>query len=87
MNKGESNSKIPFPNGGIIGHIHLRVTNLERSIKFYHEKFGLDMTTTDWISMGIQFLSEGGTITTLQLTLYSLNGDVHRDGVTGLNLQ
>src|SRR5215475_1732964 len=59
-NKGESNSKIPFPNGGIIEHIHLRVTNLERSIRFYHEKLSLDMTAVDWISMGIAFLSEGG---------------------------
>jgi len=32
--KGESNNKIQFPKGGIIGHIHLRVTNLERSIRF-----------------------------------------------------
>jgi len=25
----ESYNKIPFPNGGIIGHIHLKVTNLK----------------------------------------------------------
>jgi catechol 2,3-dioxygenase len=58
-NKGGSNNKTPFPKGGIIGHIHLRVTNLERSIKFYHEKLGLDMMA-DWRSMGAAFLSEGG---------------------------
>jgi len=76
---------LPFPNGGIIGHIHLRVTNLERSIRFYHEKLGLDMLTTDWISMGIAFLSEGGYHHHVAInTLYSLNGDVHRDRVTGL---
>jgi catechol 2,3-dioxygenase len=33
-----------FPNGARIGHMHLRVTRLERSIKFYHEKLGLDIT-------------------------------------------
>jgi catechol 2,3-dioxygenase len=84
-NNVESHNRIPFPNGGVIGHIHLRVTNLERSIRFYHEKLGLDMTTTDWISMGIAFLSEGGYHHHVAInTLYSLNGDVHRDGVTGL---
>jgi catechol 2,3-dioxygenase len=84
-NNVESHNKIPFPNGGIIGHIHLRVTNLERSIKFYHEKLGLKMTTADWISMGIAFLSEGGYHHHVAInTLYSLNGEVHRDGVTGL---
>jgi catechol 2,3-dioxygenase len=85
MNNVESNNKIPFPKGGIIGHIHLRVTNLERSIRFYHEKLGLDITTTDWISMGIAFLSEGGYHHHIAInTLYSLHGDVHREDVTGL---
>ena len=82
-NNGESNNKIPFPKGGIIGHIHLRVTNLERSIRFYHEKLGLDMTTADW--MGIAFLSEGGYHHHVAInTLESLHGDVHREDVTGL---
>jgi catechol 2,3-dioxygenase len=85
MNKGESNSKIAFPNGGVIGHIYLRVTNSERSIKFYHKKLGLDMTTTDWISMGIAFLSEVGYHHQVAInTLNSLNGDVHWDSVTKL---
>ena len=84
-NKAESNNNIPFPKGGIIGHIHLRVTNLERSIRFYHEKLGLDITTADWISMGIAFLSEGGYHHHVPInTLYSLDGDVHRKDVTGL---
>ena len=44
------------------------------------------MTTTDRISMGIAFLSEGGYHHHVAInTLYSLNGDIHRDGVTGLN--
>ena len=43
------------------------------------------MTTTDWISMGIAFLSEGGYHHHVAInTLCSLNGDSHRDGVTGL---
>ena len=82
-NNGESNNKIPFPKGGIIGHIYLRVTNLERSIRFYHEKLGLDMTA-DWTSMGVAFLSEGGYHHHVAInTLYSLDGDVDREDVTG----
>ena len=49
--KEERNNVKAFPTGARIGHIHLRVTNLERSIKFYHEKIGLDITV-NWLSMG-----------------------------------
>lgn len=34
----QRNNAKTFPTGARIGHIHLRVTNLESSIKFYHEK-------------------------------------------------
>jgi catechol 2,3-dioxygenase len=81
---GESRNVIPFPNGGMIGHMHLRVTNLERSIWFYHEKLGLDITA-DWRSMGAAFLSEGGYHHHIGInTWYSLNGDIHQDNVIGL---
>ena len=44
--EGETNNNIEaFPTGARIGHIHLKVTNLERSMKFYHEKLGLDITS------------------------------------------
>jgi catechol-2,3-dioxygenase len=34
---------------------------LERSIRFFHEKVGLDITGTEkWRSMGVSFLSGGG---------------------------
>ena len=39
--------------------MHIKVTNLERSIKFYHEKLMLDITL-NWMSMGAAFLSAGG---------------------------
>jgi catechol 2,3-dioxygenase-like lactoylglutathione lyase family enzyme len=39
--------------------MHLRVTNLECSIKFYHEILGLGITV-NWTSMGAAFLSAGG---------------------------
>jgi catechol 2,3-dioxygenase len=82
--KDESNNAIPFPTGGRIGHIHLRVTNLERSISFYHEKLGLDLTV-DWRSMGAAFLSKGGYHHHIGInTWYSLDGEVHEDDVNGL---
>lgn len=84
INKGASIKETPFPQGGIVGHIHLKVTNLERSIRFYHEKLGLDMTA-DWRSMGAAFLSEGGYHHHIGMnTWYSLDGDVHQDDMTGL---
>jgi catechol 2,3-dioxygenase len=62
LNEEERKTAKAFPTGARIGHIHIRVTNLERSIKFYHEKIGLDITS-DWSSMGASFLSAEGTIT------------------------
>ena len=49
--RDEINNAKAFPTGAKIGHMHLRVTNLERSIKFYHQKIGLDITL-DWRSDG-----------------------------------
>ena len=48
-----------FPRGANIGHMHLKVTDLERSKKFYAETLGLDLTS-DWSSFGAVFLSVGG---------------------------
>jgi catechol 2,3-dioxygenase len=84
INEDESKNAIPFPTGGRIGHIHLRVTNLERSIKFYHEKLGLDLTV-DWRLMGAAFLSKGGYHHHIGInTWHSLDGEVHEDDVIGL---
>ncbi len=59
----ERNNAKAFPTGARIGHIHLRVTNLERSIKFYHEKIGLDITA-DWSSMVLHSFLQADTIIT-----------------------
>jgi catechol 2,3-dioxygenase len=80
----ERNNAKAFPTGARIGHIHLRVTNLERSIKFYHEKIGLDITV-DWSSMGAAFLSAGGYHHHIGMnTWHSLNGEDHMSGEAGL---
>jgi catechol 2,3-dioxygenase len=84
LNKEERKNPKAFPTGARIGHMHIRVTNLERSIKFYHEKIGLDITS-DWSSMGAAFLSAGGYHHHIVMnTWHSLNGEVHGDGETGL---
>ena len=84
LNKDEKETAKAFPTGARIGHMHLRVTNLQRSIKFYHEKIGLDITL-DWSSMGAAFLSAGGYHHHIGInTWHSLNGKVHGDGETGL---
>ena len=69
-----------FPTGGRIVHIHLKVTNLKRSIRFYHEKLGLDLTS-DWSSIGAAFLSAAGYHHHIGInTWHSLGREGHRDG-------
>lgn len=77
----EKDNAEAFPAGARIGHMHLKVTNLERSIKFYHEKIGLDITV-DWSSMGATFFSAGGIYHhhIAINTWHSLNGESHING-------
>jgi catechol 2,3-dioxygenase len=80
----ERNNIEAFPTGARIGHIHLKVTNLERSMKFYHEKLGLDITL-NWGSMGAAFLSAGGYHHHIGMNTWnSLNGESHIHGKVGL---
>ena len=84
LNKGERHNAEAFPSGARIGHIHLRVTNLERSIKFYHEKLGLDITLNSG-SMGAAFLSAGGYHHHIGMNTWnSLGGAAHTHGEAGL---
>src|SRR5215216_1365020 len=39
IDRVESENAVAFPTGARIGHMHLKVTNLVRSIKFYHELY------------------------------------------------
>ncbi len=84
LSKDEKDNPISFPRRARIGHMHLRVTNLERSVKFYHEKLGLDIMA-NIPSFGAAFLSAGGYHHHIGLnTWHSLGGSPHRDGDAGL---
>ncbi len=73
-----------FPNGAKIGHMHLRVTNLQRSVMFY-QKLGFDVTS-DWSTMGASFLAAGDYHHHIGLnTWHSLGGNVHVKGEIGLD--
>jgi catechol 2,3-dioxygenase len=75
---------VAFPNGARIGHIHLRVTDLAQSVRFYRDKLGLDVNA--YIpEIGAAFLSVGGYHHHLGLnTWHSEGGSAHREGEAGL---
>lgn len=84
MDRLESENPVAFPIGARIGHMHLKVTDLQRSIKFYHKILGFDITV-DWRSMGAAFLSAGGYHHHVGMnTWHSMNGKVHSNDVLGL---
>ncbi len=84
LNGDERNNPVAFPTGVRIGHIHLRVTNLERSVKFYHEKLGLDIIG-HLPAIGAAFLSVGGYHHHIGMnTWHSQNGKPHQRGEAGL---
>lgn len=84
VNEEETKNPKAFPSGARIGHMHLKVTNLERSIKFYHEKLMLDITL-NWRSMGAAFLSAGGYHHHVGMNTWrSLNGKILSNNDAGL---
>jgi catechol 2,3-dioxygenase len=85
MDRLESENPVAFPIGARIGHMHLKVTNLQRSIKFYHKILGFDITVNWTTSMGAAFLSAGGYHHHVGMnTWHSMNGKVHSNDVLGL---
>jgi len=76
---------VPFPMGARIGHMHLRVTDLQRSVRFYHEALGLEVMM-NVPEMGAAFLSAGGYHHHIGLnTWLSEDGAPHEDGEMGLD--
>src|SRR5258708_10827609 len=71
------------PAGARIGHVHLKVAEIERSVQFYHELMGFDIVT----QLGNQaaFLSAGGYHHHLGLNTWeSAGGHPPAPGTTGL---
>ena len=72
-----------IPAGTSIGHVHLKVADLDRAVRFYHELMGFDIIAR----YGTQaaFLSAGGYHHHLGLNTWeSLNGQSPARGTTGL---
>ena len=66
-----------------IGHVHLKVSDLERSIAFYHDNFGFDVMSR--YGPQAAFLSAGGYHHHLGLNTWeSLDGGPPQGGSTGL---
>jgi catechol 2,3-dioxygenase len=85
LTKDERASPSRFANGARIGHMHLRVTDLQRSVSFYHEMLGFDIVT-NYPEMGASFLSVGGYHHHIGLNTWnSLGGSPHREGEAGLD--
>lgn len=81
MKKSNKNSLIDPK--AYIGHIHLKVSNLERSVKFYTEILGFEVTTR--IGTQAAFLSTGGYHHQIGLnTWQSANGSPPPPNSTGL---
>ena len=71
-----------IPAGTHIGHVHLKVADLERSVRFYSDIMGFDLL----MNMGTAaFLSAGGYHHHLGLNTWeSLNGSPPAKGTTGM---
>ncbi len=85
LSEDDRDHPVAFPNAARIGHMHLRVTSLERSVRFYHQQLGLDIIG-NLPSIGFAFLSAGGYHHHIGLnTWHSLGGKPHREGEMGLD--
>ncbi|NNU79288.1 glyoxalase [Halovulum dunhuangense] len=73
----------PAPEGLRIGHVHLRVADLDRAIAFYRDVLGLDLVQR--YGPGAAFLSAGGYHHHIGLNTWdSLGGTPPPRGHTGL---
>ena len=79
----DSITQQPAPAGTRIGHVHLKVADLERAVSFYHDLMGFDVVAR----YGTQaaFLSAGGYHHHIGLNTWeSLGGAPAPPGYTGL---
>jgi catechol 2,3-dioxygenase len=72
-----------IPAGAFIGHVHLKVADLERSIRFYRDLLGFNLVTR--YGRQAAFLSAGGYHHHIGLNTWeSANGSPPPSGTTGL---
>lgn len=72
-----------IPAGARIGHVHLKVAEIDRSVRFYHDLMGFDVTAR--IENQAAFLSAGGYHHHLGLNTWeSAGGQPPAKGTTGL---
>lgn len=82
---GADSGPTVFPAGTVMGHMHLKVTDLSRSVDFYSNKLGLDITA-QMSSIGATFLSAGGYHHHVGLnTWHTLGGSPRQRQETGLD--
>jgi len=73
----------PIPPQTFIGHVHLKVSNIERSVKFYTEALGFELMQR--FGQSAAFLSAGGYHHHLGLNTWeSAGGPPPAPGTTGL---
>jgi catechol 2,3-dioxygenase len=76
-------SEQSIPAGAHIGHVHLKVADLDRAVAFYHDVLGFDLITR--FGRQAAFLSAGGYHHHLGLNTWeSANGAPPPPGSTGL---
>jgi catechol 2,3-dioxygenase len=72
-----------IPAGTRIGHVHLKVADLERAVRFYHDRLGFDLIAR--FGEDAAFLSAGGYHHHLGLNTWeSAGGAPPAPGTTGL---
>ncbi len=72
-----------IPAGAFIGHVHLKVADLERAVRFYRDLLGFDLMAR--FGAGAAFLSAGGYHHHLGLNTWeSAGGPPPAPGTTGL---
>jgi catechol 2,3-dioxygenase len=80
----DKRKNITFPNGARIGHVHLRVRDLQNSLGFY-QKLGFAISC-DMSSLGAYFLAAGNYHHHIGMNVwYSGNGKPHTQGEAGLD--